>query len=156
MLRPRPVSLQRAVAEAVSDLGDGFGAGASLECEDAEVVADPAQLRTLLQNLLGNSSNYRRPEQKLKVRIDAVDDDRGVIVRVADNGKGIGAADRERVLEPLVRLHRPGDAPGSGLGLATCVRIVQSHGGELSLTETPGGGTTVSALFPKGGRDESA
>ncbi|ABK05106.1 GAF sensor signal transduction histidine kinase [Arthrobacter sp. FB24] len=156
MLRPRPVSLKDTVAAAVSDLGDVFRHGAELSCEDADVVADPAQLRALLQNLLGNASNYRSPAHELKVRVYALADDRGVTVRVADNGKGISAADRERVLEPLVRLHRPGDAPGSGLGLATCVRIVQSHGGELSLTETPGGGTTVSALFPNGAPHESA
>ncbi|MEK0156248.1 GAF domain-containing sensor histidine kinase [Arthrobacter oryzae] len=156
MLRPRRVSLQAAVSAAVSDLGEGFGGNTDLTCEDAELTADPAQLRTLLQNLLGNAFNYRRPGQDLNVRVYTLADDRGVTLRVADNGKGIGAADRERVLEPLVRLHRPGDAPGSGLGLATCVRIVQSHGGELSLTETPGGGTTVSALFPEGGPDESA
>jgi signal transduction histidine kinase len=155
-LRPRPVSLRAAVAAAVSDLGDGFGGNAELTCEDAELTADPAQLRTLLQNLLGNSFNYRRPGQDLKVRVYTLPGDHGVTLRVADNGKGIEAADRERVLEPLVRLHRPGDAPGSGLGLATCTRIVQSHGGELSLSETPGGGTTVSAFFPKGGPDESA
>ncbi|MDV8148848.1 GAF domain-containing sensor histidine kinase [Arthrobacter sp. B10-11] len=150
MLRPQPVSLRAAVAAAVSDLGDGFG-NTALDCEDSELTADPAQLRTLLQNLLGNAFNYRRPGHDLKVRVYTLADDRGVTLRVSDNGKGIDAADRERVLEPLVRLHRPGDAPGSGLGLATCVRIVRSHGGELSLTETPGGGTTVSALFPKGG-----
>ena len=156
MLRPRRVSLQAAVSAAVSDLGGGFGGDTELTCEDAELTADPAQLRTLLQNLLGNAFNYRRPGQDLKVRVYTLADDRGVTLRVADNGKGISAADRERVLEPLVRLHRPGDAPGSGLGLATCVRIVQSHGGELSLTETPGGGTTVSALFPEGRPNESA
>lgn len=150
MLRPQPVSLRAAVAAAVSDLGDGFG-NTRLDCEDSKLTADPAQLRTLLQNLLGNAFNYHRPGHDLKVRVYTLADDRGVTLRVSDNGKGIDAADRERVLEPLVRLHRPGDAPGSGLGLATCVRIVRSHGGELSLTETPGGGTTVSALFPKGG-----
>ncbi|MCY1246521.1 Adaptive-response sensory-kinase SasA [compost metagenome] len=150
------MSLKDTVAAAVSDLGDGFSPDAGLDCEDAEVMADPAQLRSLLQNLLGNASNYRSPARDLKVRVYALADDRGVTVRVSDNGKGISAADRERVLEPLVRLHRPGDAPGSGLGLATCVRIVQSHGGELSLTETPGGGTTVSALFPKDGPHGSA
>lgn len=150
MLRPQPVSLRAAVAAAVSDLGDGFG-NTALDCEDSELTADPAQLRTLLQNLLGNAFNYRHPGHDLKVRVYTLADDRGVTLRVSDNGKGIDAADRERAMEPLVRLHRPGDAPGSGLGLATCVRIVRSHGGELSLTETPGGGTTVSALFPKGG-----
>ena len=106
-----------------------FGLTAAVECDDADVLADPVQLRTLLQNLLGNSHNYRRPGEDLRIRVSGLADERGVTVWVADNGKGIAAADRERVLEPLVRLHRPGDAPGSGLGLATCVRIVSSHGG---------------------------
>jgi signal transduction histidine kinase len=152
-LRRQHVSLQDAVAEAVSDLGEGFGNTAAVEFEDVEVRADPAQLRTLLQNLLGNSYNYRRPTADLRIKVSGVADERGVTVTVSDNGKGIAAADREKVLEPLVRLHRPGDAPGTGLGLATCVRIVKSHGGELAITETPGGGTTVSALFPEGGRN---
>jgi signal transduction histidine kinase len=69
---------------------------------------------------------------------------------VADNGKGIMPADRERALQPLVRLNRPGDGPGTGLGLATCRRIAQAHGGELVISETPGGGTTVSVHFPAG------
>ena len=46
--------------------------------------------------------------------------------------------------QPLVRLQRAGDGPGSGLGLATCRRIAKAHGGELRISETPGGGTTVS------------
>ena len=96
--------------------------------------------------------NYRRPGEDLRIRVSGVADERGVTVRVSDNGKGIAAADREKVLEPLARLHRPGAAPGSGLGLATCVRIVNSHGGNLAIAETPGGGTTVSALFPETGQ----
>jgi signal transduction histidine kinase len=69
-------------------------------------------------------------------------------LHVADNGKGILPADRRRAMEPLVRLNRPGDGPGTGLGLATCRRIAHSHGGELTISGTPGGGTTVSVLFP--------
>jgi signal transduction histidine kinase len=69
-------------------------------------------------------------------------------VFVADNGKGIAPEDRAKVLEPLVRLHRDGDGGGTGLGLATCSSIAKAHGGELTLSETPGGGTTVAVSFP--------
>lgn len=69
---------------------------------------------------------------------------------VADNGKGIAPKDRARALEPLVRLRRPGDGGGTGLGLATCSSIAKAHGGELVLSETPGGGTTVAVSFPAG------
>ena len=63
-------------------------------------------------------------------------------------GEVLDCEDLLRVLEPLVRLHRNGDGDGSGLGLAICRRIAQGHDGELTLTETPGGGTTAVATFP--------
>lgn len=142
------VSLLAVTAEAAQDLGVELGLGSGFLCEDADLTADRQQLRTLIQNLLANSLNYREPGRGLEVTITATTCPRGVTVHVADNGKGIKPADRGRAVEPLVRLHRPGDGPGTGLGLSTCQRIAQSHGGELSISETPGGGATVSVLFP--------
>ena len=141
------LSLLTVTAEAAQDLGHDLGLGSGILCEDAEVFADRAQLRMLVQNLLANSLNYRSPERDIWVEVSAVPGPCGVTVRVADNGKGILPADRERAVEPLVRLDRPGDGPGTGLGLATCLRIAHAHGGELVISDTPGGGTTVSVLF---------
>jgi signal transduction histidine kinase len=73
---------------------------------------------------------------------------RGVTSHGADNGKGILPSERSKAVEPLARLNRPGDGPGTGLGLATCRRIAQAHGGEVSIGDTPGGGATVSVSFP--------
>lgn len=147
-LRREQVSLLAVTAEAAQDLGLDLGLGSGILCEDAGLFADRAQLRTLLQNLLANSVNYRSPDRPLEVAVTATTCQRGVTVHVADNGKGINPADRQRALEPLVRLKRPGDGPGTGLGLATCLRIAQAHGGELAISGTPGGGATVSVLFP--------
>ncbi|TLM82616.1 GAF domain-containing sensor histidine kinase [Pseudarthrobacter sp. NamE2] len=148
VLKRERVSLLAVTAEAAQDLGVDLGLGSGILCEDAGLYADRAQLRTLVQNLLANSLNYRDPGRQLEVTVTAETCPRGVTVRVADNGKGILPADRKRAVEPLVRLNRPGDGPGTGLGLATCCRIAQAHGGELSISDTPGGGTTVSVLFP--------
>src|SRR4029453_15898803 len=95
-----------------------------------------------------NAMNYRSPERDLHVRISGVSNYHGATIFVADNGKGINPEDRAKVLEPLVRLRRQGDGPGSGLGLATASSIAKAHGGELTLSETAGGGTTVAASFP--------
>jgi signal transduction histidine kinase len=147
-VQPRQVSLQAVAAEVANDLGLGLGPGGILDCKDLQLHADPGQLRSLLQNLVANAVNYQSPERDLRVRISGVANYHGATVWVADNGKGIDVEDRVRVLEPLVRLHREGDGAGSGLGLATCRRIAEAHGGELSLTETPGGGTTAVITFP--------
>ncbi len=147
-IRREQLSLQDIAEEVVRDLGvehDGF-----VEVEDVSLHADRGQLRTLLQNLVSNAMNYRSTERELRIRISGTSNYHGTTVFVADNGKGIAPEDRAKVLEPLVRLRRSGDGPGSGLGLATCSSVAKAHGGDLNLTETPGGGTTVAISFPAG------
>lgn len=147
-LKRERLSLLAVTAEAARDLGVDLGLASGILCEDAELFADRAQLRTLLQNLLANSLNYQNPGQALRVTVSAKGCPKGMTLYVADNGKGILPADHPRAVEPLVRLNRPGDGPGTGLGLATCRRIAQAHGGELTISDTPGGGATVSVMFP--------
>jgi len=147
-IQPTQISLRRVTEEVARDLGidnDGI-----VDAEDLTLHADRGQLRTLLQNLLSNAMNYRSPDRDLRVRISGVSNYQGATIFVADNGKGIKPEDRAKVLEPLVRLRRQGDGPGSGLGLATCSSIAKAHGGELTLAETPNGGTTVTVSFPAG------
>lgn len=147
-IQPARISLRQVTEEVVRDLGienDGI-----VDVEDLTLHADSGQLRTLLQNLLSNAMNYRSPDRDLRVRISGVSNYHGATIFVADNGKGIKPEDRAKVLEPLVRLRRQGDGPGSGLGLATCSSIAKAHGGELTLGETPNGGTTVTVSFPAG------
>lgn len=142
------VSLLAVTAEVTEDLGQTLGSAGGIRCEDAELVADRGQLRTLLQNLIANSLNYRSAERTLAITVSAVAGENGTTVTVADNGKGIPAAERERAMQPLVRLRRAGDGRGTGLGLATCRRIAKAHGGDLRISDTPGGGTTVSVWIP--------
>lgn len=147
-IQPAQVSLREVTEEVARDLGienDGV-----VEVQDLRLHADRGQLRTLLQNLLSNAMNYRSPDRDLLVKISGVSNYHGATIFVADNGKGIKPEDRAKALEPLVRLRRQGDGPGSGLGLATCSSIAKAHGGDLTLAETPGGGTTVTVSFPAG------
>jgi signal transduction histidine kinase len=116
--------------------------GAGITAADSDLVADPTLLRALLQNLIANAIKYSRPGTAPRIAVLAETGDTQVLT-VVDNGKGIAAEDRTRVLEPLVRLSREGDPSGTGIGLATCARIASAHGGSISITDTPGGGTTV-------------
>ncbi|MUK03149.1 GAF domain-containing protein [Vibrio cholerae] len=110
--------------------------------QDAHLSVDEAQVTALLQNLVSNAIKYSVPGVPPRIEVVADSAERQVL-RVIDHGKGIAAADRRRVLEPLVRLQRDGDPAGSGIGLATCARIAAAHQGSISLMETPGGGTTA-------------
>ena len=94
-----------------------------MDCADMTLTADAGQIRVLLQNLIHNAVIYHRPGIPPVVHITGHRSGDRETLRVTDNGKGISKADRERVLDPLVRLHRHDDPPGTGLGLATCARI---------------------------------
>ncbi len=148
-LRRQPVSLAGLVQEIRDDLALSLsGARAEIQVNDFSLTADRDQLRTLLQNLILNAVNYCHPAVLPRVLVTAERDRDGVVVYVSDNGKGIPAEARGHVTEPLFRLHRDGDPAGSGLGLATSVRIAQAHGGRLEINSGPDGGTTVSVHFP--------
>lgn len=139
------LSLERLVKEVTDDLSPGLReAAAVVQCEDFEFDADESQMRVALQNLVQNAVAYRRPDVPPVISVTGKGHGAGVVLRVEDNGKGIGAGDRRRVVEPLVRLQREGDPAGTGLGLATCARIAAAHGGRLEISPSPSGGTTVS------------
>lgn len=147
-LEKKPLSLTKLVEDVTVDISHTLGeAGAVLECEDFVFDADEAQMRTALQNLIQNAVAYARSGVPPMIRVQGQRNNAGVVVQVVDNGKGITAGDRSRVVEPLVRLHREGDPPGSGLGLATCARIAAAHGGHLEISGDQGEGTTVSLFL---------
>lgn len=139
-LRVRRVPVEEVVPAVVADLGALVG-DARVTWSGPDLHADPVQVRALVQNLVANALKYRRPDVPCVVGVTACVVDGRSRLEVADNGPGIPADQRETALEPLRRLRT--DIPGTGLGLATCVRIARGHGGAVTITETPGGGTTV-------------
>jgi PAS domain S-box-containing protein len=110
-----------------------------LDAADAElrigalplVSGDPALLRLLFQNLLSNAVQYRHPDRRLVVVIDAAHTPPFWRFTVTDNGRGFDPADRELLFEPLAR-GRARDVPGgTGIGLATCRKVVERHRGTI-------------------------
>ena len=137
-----PVDLGEVLGDVLSDLSGSLSGVEVARGPLPTVVGDATQLRSVLQNLLDNASKYRHPTRPLAIAVSATRvDDARVAVSVADNGLGVPAAERERVFEPRVRLSD--DDRGSGIGLDTVRRVVQAHGGSIAITETPGGGATV-------------
>ncbi|MCA0437687.1 MAG: PAS domain-containing sensor histidine kinase [Actinobacteria bacterium] len=151
-LRPSAVDLRRVVAEVASmyDVGEQ---AAQIDLDiDAVVVADPALVRQLLANLLGNSVKYARPGQPPRIQVVAqADSEPGwVRISVADHGIGIDEADRERVFRPFSRTSQGAASgrSGIGLGLALCRSIVTRHGGRIEASANAWGGTTMTFTLP--------
>jgi signal transduction histidine kinase len=122
------------------------------------VHADPAMVRHVLENLLGNALKYVRPGTPARVEITGGPAPAGFArIEVADRGIGIPDAEKASVFERFHRAHAGAGYGGTGLGLAICKRIVERHGGEVGLADNPGGGTRFSFTLPAAaGGDEAA
>jgi signal transduction histidine kinase len=111
------------------------------------VRGDAPQLVQLLQNLVGNAIKFRG-EAPPSVSIEATRDGDMWRFAVRDNGVGFDQRNAERIFEIFRRLHRPGAYPGTGVGLAICRKIVESHGGRIWAESEPGEGATFSFTVP--------
>jgi signal transduction histidine kinase len=117
--------------------------GGTVEYADLPVVqGDPTLLRQILQNLVTNALTYSRPGVPPRVLVTARTVGDRWSVAVSDNGRGIPEENRAAVFELFVRLPDADDAPGSGIGLATCARSAEALGAEITITDNEGGGTT--------------
>jgi signal transduction histidine kinase len=97
-------------------------------------------LQQVFQNLLSNAMKYRDPSRKPRIHISALRSDSSWLFEVRDNGIGLDMRYKEYVFEPFKRLHGSEKA-GSGIGLAICKNIIESHGGEIWIESQPGEGT---------------
>lgn len=113
-----------------------------------EVSGDPVALRQLLQNLIANALKFRGKADPV-VSLDCGEELDAWVLSVTDNGIGIPAEHVKNIFQPFQRLHARGDYDGSGVGLATCQRIVTQHGGKIWVESQPGEGSTFRFTCPK-------
>ncbi|WP_045747374.1 MULTISPECIES: ATP-binding protein [Actinoplanes] len=151
-VRLQEVDLADIVEQVRLDLGsDADAANARISAEGAlpAVAGDPVLVRQLLQNLVANAIKYRHPDRSPEITVSTGDTGDGWVIRVADNGLGIPADQRGRVFDMFTRLDNAPAAKGHGIGLSTCARIVERHGGTIEVGDSASGGTTVSFTLPK-------
>ncbi|MBB4287154.1 sensor histidine kinase [Roseospira goensis] len=149
------VSLTRIVTGAVANLrGPIEETGARVQVPDdlPMVAVDPAQATVLFQNLIGNAIKYRHPAREPDVWIEVVQVGVRWRISVVDNGIGIAPEYQGRIFGVFQRLHGPADYEGTGIGLALCKRIVERHGGTLTVTSDgrSGAAFTFSLAMPDG------
>ncbi len=112
--------------------------------ETLEVSVDPGLLDQALINLVRNAMEALRDTPAGKITLSAFQDSGGgAAIAVADNGPGISPEQREKVFVPFYTTKRQ----GSGVGLTLVRQIATVHGGSVGISDTPGGGTTVSIRF---------
>ena len=116
---------------------------------DVEIEADARALSQIALNLIGNAIKYTDAGGAVRVRLTR-DDDGAAVLEIADNGRGIGAADLARVIKPFERGEREAGTPrdGVGLGLAIAKGLVEAQNGTLDIASAPGKGTTIVVRLP--------
>jgi CheY-like chemotaxis protein len=105
-----------------------------------QIVSDPARLRQVLLNLLGNAVKFTTAGW-VELRVLACDAAGRLRLEVADTGPGIKEAARDRLFQDFERLDAPSAVEGSGLGLAIAARFVRLMGGTLGYSPNPTGGS---------------
>jgi two-component system sensor histidine kinase BaeS len=123
----------------------GVALTADLAAALAPVEADPARLRGVLSNLVGNALRHTSRGGSVRVLALPAPELPGVELRVVDDGEGIAPELLPHVLDRFVKGE---GSPGSGLGLAIVRDVVEAHGGEVTVASVRGEGTTVTLRLP--------
>jgi PAS domain S-box-containing protein len=162
----RTCDLRKAVEAAASDLEVAVEeSGASVEIGDLPSIdADPVQMGQLFQNLIGNALKFRRKDRSPTVVISGRMVDKlpetlkgrsrlsggGPLcaITVTDNGIGFEMKYAERIFSIFQRLHGRNEYEGTGIGLATCRKIVERHGGHIWAESEPGTKTMFHVVLP--------
>jgi PAS domain S-box-containing protein len=137
-------SSEEALQQALINLRAAIGESGALVTHDQlpAVLADEMQLIQLFQNLVGNAIKYQSPGIP-KVHISAArDSEQKWMFSVQDNGLGIDPQYFEKIFGMFQRLHKREEFAGTGVGLAICKKIVERHGGSISVESRLGHGST--------------
>ncbi|OUJ69181.1 PAS domain-containing sensor histidine kinase [Hymenobacter crusticola] len=147
----QPVLLGPLVTAVLEDLEAEVTGGAQAQLEVAipaglSVRFAPANLRSIVYNLLSNALKYRHPARPAQVRVHAERQPAAVVLTVADNGLGISESQQQRLFQVFQRLHT--HVEGTGVGLYMIKRLVENGGGTIAVKSQPNVGTTFTVTFP--------
>jgi signal transduction histidine kinase len=163
------VDLAEVARQVVSDLETRIEqSGGRVEIGDlVSIEADRTQMRQLLQNLISNGLKFHREDEppfiKLQGRFlngqepapagrisEQIDRSNGRLfqIRVEDNGIGFDERYLDRIFQVFQRLHGRDEYEGTGIGLATCRKIVERHGGSITARSRPGQGASFIVTLP--------
>jgi two-component system, NtrC family, sensor histidine kinase HydH len=142
-----PVQVGWVICHAAELLGpeaEKLGISIACECPEAlQVTGNRDRLGQVLLNL-GKNAIHAMPDGGL-LQITAQPVGRNLLIKVTDNGRGIGETELARIFEPFFTTK----AKGTGLGLALCRKIVEEHDGSIEVQSSAGAGTAVFITLPR-------
>lgn len=150
-ITPRAVDTSEVVRRVLHDLGQQISeAQAEVTVEKLPVVSgDETLIRRVFQNLISNAIKYRR-DVPAKVRVSVASaPDRSYDFCIEDNGLGFDMKYADRIFSMFARLHDRSKTTGSGIGLATCKRILELHGGRIWVDSREGEGSRFYFRLPE-------
>jgi signal transduction histidine kinase len=151
-LHLQPVDLAAAVAQAQAGVHAGAHAVPwSVAADLPTLQADPALLRELLVQVLGNAVKFSQRQPSATIAVRTVPAERGagyVAWEVQDNGAGFNPERAAGLFGIFQRLHRETEFDGVGAGLAVCRAIAERHGAHITATAAVGQGCTVRVEWP--------
>ncbi len=148
---PASVDLDTVVDRALHNLSVAVqDSGAEIVRKDSlpTLTCDPTLLTMVWQNLIGNAIKFRGADRPCTIEVGCERTDDEWTFTVRDNGIGIAPEFAEKVFVIFQRLHSREEYEGTGIGLALCRKIIEHHGGHISIDSPEGGGTLVRFTLP--------
>ena len=146
----RPTEMELALDVALANLRSSIDESGAIITHDKlpRATVDAARMVQVFQNLVGNAIKYRRPEKTVRVHISV--SRQGLeewLLGVEDNGLGFEPQYSEQIFGMFKRLYGK-EIPGTGIGLAICKKVIESHGGRIWATSKPGVGSHFHFTVP--------
>ena len=115
-----------------------------------KIEADKTQMRQLFQNLISNALKFHPKTEPPRIEIDSLCNDKGLWeIFVQDKGIGMKEEHIKRIFKPFERLHGSSEFPGTGMGLAICLKVVTRHHGNIMVKSSLGKGSLYTVELPE-------
>lgn len=113
------------------------------------IKGDTILMKQVWQNLIDNAIKYSAKEEEINITIKPVTNKKHHIISIQDNGVGFDQQYQDKLYEVFQRLHSQDEFSGTGVGLSIVKRIIDKHGGEISVNSSVGKGATFAISIPK-------
>ena len=140
----------RSLSEAIADLEVSIGESNAEITTDRlpEIVGDQIQITHVFENLISNAIKFKKDDSQPRIHVSCERSGDCWQISVSDNGTGIRPRYQERIFGMFKRAHKRSKYPGTGIGLALCLKIVERHGGRIWVDSEVNRGSTFHFTIP--------